>query len=163
MPPINLFQKKDSMIKEILAISGKPGLYKLVSRGVNMLIVESMDEKKKRMPAYATDRVVSVADISIYTNDGGETPLPGVFDSIKKEYEGKPVAINHKKADNEEVIAFFAKVLPNYDTDRVHVSDMRKVIAWYNILIGAGVTEFVEEKTEEAADAEAQADAPSAE
>lgn len=150
------------MIKEILAISGKPGLYKLVSRGANMLIVESMDEKRKRMPAYATDRVVSVADISIYTNDGKETPLPNVFDSIKKEYDGKAVDINSKKADSDEVIAFFAKVLPNYDTDRVHVSDMRKVISWYNILVGAGETDFVDDKTEEMQATEDTTDTPSA-
>lgn len=150
------------MVKEILAISGKPGLYKLVSKGTNMLIVESMDGKHKRMPAYATDRVVSVADISIYTNDGNETPLPNVFESIKKEYDGKAVDINSKKADNDEVISFFAKVLPNYDTDRVHVSDMRKVISWYNILVGADVTDFVEKKTEEAKTSE-ETDAKSAE
>jgi len=145
------------MIKEILAISGKPGLYKLVSRGNNMLIVETLDEQKRRMPAYATDRVVSVADISIYTDDGEDTPLPGVFESIKKEYDGKPVDINHKKADNDDVVAFFAKVLPNYDTDRVRVSDMRKVIAWYNILVAAGVTEFVDKESAEEAPAEGAA------
>ena len=138
------------MIKEVLAISGKPGLYRLVSRGKNMLIVESLDETKKRMPAYASDRVVAVAEISIYTDDGEDTPLICVFDSIKKLYEGKEVDINHKKADNDEVIAFFAKVLPNYDTDRVRVSDMRKVIAWYNILVKAGVTDFeLKEEKEE--------------
>lgn len=133
-------------MKEILAISGKPGLYKLVSRGNKMLIVETLDERKHRMPAYATDRVVAVADISIYTDDGEDTPLPGVFESIRKLYDGKTVDINHKKADNDEIIAFFKKALPNYDTDRVRVSDMRKVIAWYNILVAAGVTEFVEEE-----------------
>ncbi len=133
------------MVKEILAISGKPGLYKLVSRGKNMLIVETLDEQRKRMPAYASDRVVSVADISIYTDDGEDTPLTKVFDSIKTIYEGKLVDINHKKAENDEIIAFFAKVLPNYDTDRVRVSDMRKVIAWYNILTAAGETNFIEE------------------
>lgn len=139
------------MIKEVLAISGKPGLYRLVSRGKNMLIVESLDEQKKRMPAYASDRVVAVAEISIYTDDGEDTPLIKVFDSIKKEYEGKEVDINHKKAENDEVITFFAKVLPNYDTERVRVSDMRKVIAWYNILVRAGITDFElpEEKPEE--------------
>lgn len=136
------------MIKEILAISGKPGLYKLVSRGNNMLIVETLDEKKHRMPAYATDRVVSVADISIYTDNGEDTPLPGVFESIKQHYEGKTVDLNHKKADNDDIIAFFAKVLPNYDTDRVRVSDMRKVLAWYNILTAAGVTDFVDEPSD---------------
>ena len=140
------------MIKEVLAISGKPGLYRLISRGKNMLIVESLDESKKRMPAYASDRVVAVAEISIYTDDGEDTPLVNVFDSIKKLYEGKEVDINHKKAENDEVIAFFAKALPNYDTERVRVSDMRKVIAWYNILVKAGITDFElkEEKEEKA-------------
>ncbi len=143
------------MIKEVLAISGKPGLYRLISRGKNMLIVESLDESKKRMPAYASDRVVAVAEISIYTDDGEDTPLVNVFDSIKKLYEGKEVDINHKKAENDEVIAFFAKALPNYDTERVRVSDMRKVIAWYNILVKAGITDF-ELKEEKAETAENQ-------
>ncbi len=144
------------MMKEILAISGKPGLYKLVSKATNMLIVESLDEKKKRMPAHATDKIVSIANISIYTDDGQDTALPNVFESIKKEYDGKVVDINHKNADKDVVVGFFKKILPNYDVDRVHVSDMRKVIAWYNILVKAGVTEFVEddkepeEKTEDA-------------
>ncbi len=141
------------MIKEVLAISGKPGLYRLVSRGKNMLIVESLDDTKKRMPAYASDRVVAVSEISIYTDDGEDTPLINVFDSIKKLYEGKEVDINHKKADNDDIIAFFAKALPNYDTERVRVSDMRKVIAWYNILVKAGITDFEvkeEENKEEA-------------
>lgn len=141
------------MIKEVLAISGKPGLYRLVSRGKNMLIVESLDDTKKRMPAYASDRVVAVSEISIYTDDGEDTPLINVFDSIKKLYEGKEVDINHKKADNDDIIAFFAKALPNYDTERVRVSDMRKVIAWYNILVKAGITDFEvkeEEQKEEA-------------
>lgn len=138
------------MIKEVLAISGKPGLYRMISRGKNMLIVESLDEAKRRMPAYASDRVVAVSEISIYTDDGEDTPLVNVFDSIKKLYEGKEVDINHKKADNEEIIAFFAKALPNYDTERVRVSDMRKVIAWYNILVKAGVTDFeLKEEKEE--------------
>jgi hypothetical protein len=140
------------MIKEVLAISGKPGLYRLVSRGKNMLIVESLDDTKKRMPAYASDRVVAVSEISIYTDDGEDTPLINVFDSIKKLYEGKEVDVNHKKADNDDIIAFFAKALPNYDTERVRVSDMRKVIAWYNILVKAGITDFEvkEENKEEA-------------
>jgi len=145
------------MIKEVLAISGKPGLYRLVSRGKNMLIVETLDEAKHRMPAYASDRIVAIAEISIYTDDGEDTPLINVFDAIKRDYEGKEVDINHKKAENDEVIAFFAKVLPNYDPERVRVSDMRKVIAWYNILVKAGITDFEpkEEKEEEKKEAEA--------
>lgn len=136
-----------------MAISGKPGLYKLVSKATNMLIVEALDEKKKRIPAHATDKIVSIANISIYTDDGQDTALPNVFESIKKEYDGKVVDINHKNADKDVIIEFFKKVLPNYDVDRVHVSDMRKVIAWYNILVKAGITDFVEEnkQTEEKA------------
>ncbi len=136
------------MLKTILAISGKPGLYKLVSRGNKMLIVETVDSAKKRMPAYGADKVVSLADISIYTDDDNEVSLASVFESIKAKYEGKLVDISSNKADKQSVIDFFEAVLPNYDRDRVRVSDMRKVIAWYNILVANGITEF-EEKTEE--------------
>lgn len=143
------------MIRQILAISGKPGLYKLISRGNRNLIVETVDEKKKRMPAFGTDQVVSLADISIYTDDDKEVSLTSVFESIKNNYEGKAVDLSPKKADQEEIIAFFAKVLPNYDTDRVRVSDMRKVLAWYNILINNGINEFEPKAEETAAEAEA--------
>ena len=77
------------MLKTILAITGKPGLFKFVNRGKNMLIVESLDAAKKRQPAYATDKVVALSDISIYTNDDAEVPLASVFENIQKEYEGK--------------------------------------------------------------------------
>ena len=139
------------MLKTILAISGKPGLYKFISRGKNMLIVESLDATKKRQPAYATDRVVALADISIYTDDDKEIPLANVFQNIQKEYDGKTVDLHPKKASQDEVLAFFKKALPNYDADRVRVSDMRKVLAWYNILVEEGLTDFElkEETTEE--------------
>ena len=137
------------MLKTILAITGKPGLFKFVNRGKNMLIVESLDAVKKRQPAYATDKVVALSDISIYTNDDAEVPLASVFENIKKEYEGKSVDLSPKKASQNEIIQFFTKALPNYDTDRVHVSDMRKVLAWYNILVENGITEF-EDKEENA-------------
>lgn len=136
------------MIKQILAISGKPGLYKLISRGNKSLIVETVDEQKKRMPAFGADKVVSLGDISIYTNDDNEVSLASVFTSIKDNYDGKQVDLSPKKADQDDIIAFFAKVLPNYDTDRVRVSDMRKVLSWYNILVAYGITDF-EEKEEE--------------
>ncbi|MBQ0047535.1 MAG: DUF5606 domain-containing protein [Prevotellaceae bacterium] len=140
------------MIKQILAISGKPGLYKLISRGNKSLIVETVDEQKKRMPAFGADKVVSLGDISIYTNDDNEVSLASVFTSIKDNYDGKQVDLSPKKADQDDIIAFFAKVLPNYDTDRVRVSDMRKVLSWYNLLVAYGITDFEEkeeEKTEE--------------
>lgn len=144
------------MIKQILAISGKPGLYKLISRGNKSLIVETIDDKKKRMPAFGADRVVSLADISIYTDDDNEVSLSSVFESIKQNYEGKEVDLSPKKADQDDIIAFFAKVLPNYDQDRVRVSDMRKVLSWYNILVSNGYDEFEEKKEEEAEEAAAE-------
>lgn len=138
------------MLNTILAISGKPGLYKLVSRGNKMLIVETVDAQKKRMPAYGTDKVVSLADISIYTDDDSEVSLTSVLKSVKDKYEGKVVDMSPKKASNDEIIEFFASVLPNYDTDRVRVSDMRKVLSWYNILVGNGISDFEEPEAEAA-------------
>lgn len=132
------------MLKTILAISGKPGLYRLVSRGNKSLIVETVDDAKKRMPAFGADKVVSLADISIYTNDDSEVSLASVFESIKKNYDGNAVDLSPKKAEQDDIVAFFARVLPNYDTDRVRVSDMRKVLAWYNLLVNYGITEFEE-------------------
>ena len=140
------------MLKTVLAISGKPGLYRLVSRGNKMLIVETIDETKKRLPAHSADKVVSLADISIYTDDDNEVSLASVFESIKEKYNGKAVELSAKKADQSDIISFFEKVLPNYDTDRVRVSDMRKVLAWYNLLINDGMTSFVEENEESAAE-----------
>jgi len=140
------------MLKTILAISGKPGLYKLISRGNKSLIVETVDAQKKRMPAFGADKVVSLADISIYTDDDAEVSLPSVFESIKNNYDAKPVDMSPKKAPQDDVIAFFTKVLPNYDTDRVRVSDMRKVMAWYNLLVEYGITEFTEKEEEAPAD-----------
>ncbi len=144
------------MLKTILAISGKPGLYKLVSRGNKMLIVETVDSVKKRMPAYGADKVVSLADISIYTDDDNEVSLASVFESVKVKCEGKAVDISPNKADKQVVIEFFEEVLPNYDTDRVRVSDMRKVIAWYNILVNNGITEFEDKKDENAEEQQAE-------
>lgn len=139
------------MIKKILAISGKPGLYKLVSRGNKSLIVETIDEQKKRMPAFGAEKVVSLGDISIYTNDDKEVSLASVFESIKQNYNGTNVDLSPKKASQEDIIDFFAKVLPNYDTDRVRVSDMRKVLSWYNILVSNGINEFVATSADEEA------------
>ncbi len=140
------------MIKEILAVTGKPGLYKLVSRGNKMLIVETLDAQKKKMPVYVTNQVVGLGDISVYTDDGKDIPLAQVFDNIGKAFELKPVDMDYKKASPEDIKDWMLKVLPNYDTDRVRVGDMRKMLQWYNILINNGITEFLdkqEEKEEE--------------
>lgn len=138
------------MLKTILAISGKPGLYKLVSQAKNMLIVETVDAARKRMPVYASDKVISLGDIAMYTDDD-EVPLADVLESVKEKENGAVTAIDYKKASVEELNAFMAEVLPTYDRDRVHTSDIKKLIQWYNLLVSNGVTEFVE-KAEEVAE-----------
>lgn|SRR5574344_52233 len=132
------------MLQTILAISGKPGLYKLVSRGKMNLIVEALDETKKRMPAFATDRVTSLADIAMFT-DAEDVPLKDVLSSLKSKENGAVCSINPKKVGSKELREFFSEILPNYDRDRVHDSDIKKLISWYNILIQNGITDFEEE------------------
>lgn len=136
------------MLKTILAISGKPGLYRMVSRGNRSLVVESLDAAKKRQPAFATDRIISLADIAMYTDDE-EVPLRQVLNSIKNRQEGKAVSdINLKTASKDELFQFMAEVLPQFDRDRVHTSDVKKLIQWYNILVENGVTDFDEDLQE---------------
>lgn len=139
------------MLKTILAISGKPGLYKLISQAKNMLIVESVSPDKKRMPIYASDKVISLGDIAMYTNDD-EVPLGNVLEALKQKENGAVTALDYKKASAEELHAFMAEVLPEYDRDRVHTSDIKKLIQWYNLLIANGETEFVESVAEESAE-----------
>lgn len=139
------------MLRTILSISGKPGLYKLESHAKNMLIVESLIDKKK-IPAHAKDKVISLGDIAIYTEDG-ETPLHEVLTSVKEKENGEVASINPTKASTDELRAYFAEVLPNFDRDRVYPSDIRKLLNWYNILIKAGINEFTPAE-EQAAEAE---------
>ena len=138
------------MLNKILAIAGKPGLYKFVSRGNNMMVVETIDQSKKRMPAHAADKIVALSDISIYTDDDKEVPLADVLVNIKTQYDSKIVNLHHKKASQEEIVEFFEKALPNYDSERVHASDMRKVLQWYNILISNNIEDFSVEEKEDA-------------
>ena len=135
------------MLKNILAITGKPGLYRLVKRGTNMLIVESLLDGK-RMPTYARDKIISLADVSMYTT-GDDIELWKVLEAACKKEDGKPCAIDAKKADNKVVLAWFDEVLPDWDRDRVYPTDVRKLISWYNILINAGITTFKPEEDNE--------------
>ena len=139
------------MLKTILSISGKSGLYKLVSQGKNMLIVESLTDKK-RMPAYGTDKMISLGDIAMYT-DEDDVPLQEVFLSIKKKENGQPIAHDIKTATPDELRQYMGEVLPNFDRDRVHLSDIKKLIAWYNLLVANNLTDFepAEEETAEEA------------
>ena len=130
------------MLQTILAISGKPGLYKLVSRGNNNLIVEAVDETHRRIPVFASDRVTSLADIAMFT-DSEDVPLWQVLSNLRNLEEGKVSSLNYKKASAKELQDYFAQVLPEFDRDRVHNSDIKKLIQWYNLLVLNGITEFV--------------------
>lgn len=132
------------MQQTILAISGKSGLFKLISRGKNNLIVEALDATHRRMPAFATDRITSLADIAMFT-ETDDIPLMDVLENLKVLEEGKKASVDPKKASSNELQDYFTKVLPEWDRDRVHVSDIKKLISWYNILIEAGITDFKEE------------------
>ena len=129
------------MLQTILAISGKPGLYKLVSRGNNNLIVEAVDETHRRIPVFASDRVTSLADIAMFT-DSEDVPLWQVLSNLRNLEEGKVSSLNYKKASAKELQDYFAQVLPEFDRDRVHNSDIKKLIQWYNILVSNGISDF---------------------
>lgn len=138
------------MLRDILSITGKPGLYKLVSRGNNMLIVESLLDGK-RVPTYARDKIVSLGEISMYTM-GEDIALSEVLTKLGEKEGLKVASIDPKKADNDQLRDFFGEVLPDFDRDRVYPSDIRKLIQWYNILINAGITDFtIDEEGEEVA------------
>lgn len=140
------------MLKKILSISGRPGLYKLVSYGKNMLLVEALADGK-RFPVHTRDRVIALGDISIFTT-ADDIPLAKVLENVGKKFENK--AIDTKAYSTPEKLhEFIGTVLENWDEERVHNSDIKKIISWYNILIGAGITEFTaKEKEEEAKEEE---------
>lgn len=132
------------MLQTILSIAGRPGLYKLVSRGKMNLIVEALDETHKRQPAFATDRVTSLADIAMFT-DSEDIPLGDVLAKVRDKEGGKVASLNWRKASAKELQDYFAEVLPDFDRDRVHSSDIKKLLQWYEILVKAGITNFEEE------------------
>lgn len=128
-------------METILSISGKPGLYKLVSRGNKSLIVESIDALKKRNPIFGSDRVTSLGDIAMYTNEE-DIELWKVLKSMCEKEDKKKCSIDYKKSSSEQLHTYFAEILPDYDRDRVRDSDIKKLIQWYNILVENGYTDF---------------------
>ncbi|KGN72302.1 hypothetical protein HR11_08455 [Porphyromonas macacae] len=135
------------MLKKILSISGKPGLYKLISQGKNNIIVESL-LNGRRIPARVTDRIVSLADISMYTTSE-DKPLVEVLELLRIHQEGgKKIDLTLFK-DNEALRDFMASFMPDFDRERIYPSDIKKLFQWYNILIDYGFNKFEEEKTEE--------------
>ncbi|MDA3820698.1 MAG: DUF5606 domain-containing protein [Candidatus Delongbacteria bacterium] len=118
-------------LEGILAIGGKPGLYKMISQARNSIIVESLDTGK-RFPAFASAQISSLEDIAIYT-ETEEKPLIEVLNNIYELYDGGQT-ISHKSSKGD-IVVFMEKILPDYDQDRVHIGDIKKIIQWYHILI----------------------------
>lgn len=133
------------MLKTILSISGRPGLFKLLSNSKNMIIVESLQDNKK-IPVHARDRIVSLGDISIYT-ETDEVALQNILVAIKNKENGKPIEVP-ASSKVDQIKKYFAEILPEYDKDRVHISDMRKIYTWYNLLVNANI-DFEEPQKEE--------------
>lgn len=145
------------MLKEILSISGKPGLQKLISNSSNAIIVESLVDGK-RFPAYSNSKIIALEDISIYTEEE-DMPLKEVFKRMFAKENGKP-ALSHKES-NEKIITYFNEIVPEYDKERVYTSDMKKIVQWYNLLTEKGILNFneeEEEKKEEVAETAIQED-----
>ena len=148
------------MLKKILSVSGKPGLFRLISQGKNMFVVESLLDGK-REPVYLRDKVISLHDIAIYTAEE-EMPLSQVLTKVWEKEGGKPIVY---KADitSDELKAYLETILPDFDRDSVYPTDIQKMIKWYNVLINAGFTTFAdieEEGTAEADEPTETADAP---
>ena len=131
------------MLKTILSVSGKPGLYRLLSQGKNNLIVESL-QTGQRIPIHPKYRVVSLGDISMFT-DAEDVALSEVLTRVHQRQAGALFADDLLK-DGEALRSVFAEVLPSYDRDRVYTSDIKKLFTWYNILVSANITTFTEEE-----------------
>ena len=140
------------MLKKILSISGRPGLYQLISYGRNMLIVEPLPTGR-RFPVHSRERVMSLGDISIFTMSE-DVPLSQVLENIGKKFDNKTFDVKSYTTP-DQLHEFMNSALENWDTERVRDSDIKKIISWYNILVEAGITDFAakaEEEEEKAAE-----------
>ncbi len=133
-------------LHNVLVISGKPDLSELVSHTKGGAIVKNLVTGVK-YPVFKNDRISALAEIRMFAVDG-ETPLEDVFKNIYDKEQGKPVSIDYKKVDSTTLYDYFGQVMSNYDPDRVHVSDVKKVLSWYNILLEAGKMTFDNEPAE---------------
>lgn len=134
------------MLKQILSITGKPGLFKMVTANGHVLVVEDI-KSGKRFSVSPREKVISLGDVAMYTIDE-DKPLPEIFEACYKINEGKPLDLKSLQ-NGGKLSEEFGKVLPEYDRDRVYQSDIKKMFTWYNALLEAGFTSFVESKEEE--------------
>lgn len=134
------------MLRQILAITGKPGLFKIISQGNRMLLVEDL-KSKKRLPVHSRDKVVSLGDIAMYT-DQGDKPLGEILDLVYARNEGKTIDVKALLAEGK-LRDEFAEVIPDFDRERVYDNDIKKLFTWYNLLTEEGFTKFAEEPAAE--------------
>lgn len=135
-------------LSNILAVAGKPDLNELISRTKSGAIVKNLVNGQK-FPVFSTSNISPLSEIRMFTTSG-EKPLEEVMGSIYKVLEAKPTDFDPKKVESKVLFDLMGKVLPDYDTERVHASDAKKLFSWYNVLLGAGKLEpTADEKTEE--------------
>ncbi|MBN3034037.1 MAG: DUF5606 domain-containing protein [Bacteroidales bacterium] len=132
-------------LTKIVTISGKPGLYRMISETKHGMVVESMQDNRK-FTVFSHERVSALQEISIYT-DSDEVALKTVFKAIFDKENGGPV-LSHK-SDENELKSYFEGIVGNYDRDRVYISDIRKVLHWYNILQEMGLLDFAGDEAAE--------------
>lgn len=133
------------MLRTILTVTGKPGLFKIVSQGKGTLVVEDL-ATKKRFPIHARDKVSSLGDIAMYT-ESGDTPLSEILDKVYAKHNGEKVDVQ-ALVKTDGLRTAFEEVVEDYDRDRVYNSDIKKLFTWYNILLDAGYTKFTKEEEE---------------
>jgi hypothetical protein len=148
-------------LTKIVSISGKAGLFTVVSQGKNAVIVESLADQK-RFPAFGHEKMSSLEEISVFTT-GEDRPLKDIFKAFHEKLEGKETL--DPKSDNNALLKFFADMVPDFDKERVYVSDIRKMMIWYNLLLAHNLLDFTEvpeEKAETAEPGETDAEKPEA-
>ncbi len=133
------------MLSKILSVTGRHGLYKLISTGKNLNIVESLADGR-RLPVYLHEKVVALSDVSIYTNEG-DIPLREVLKRMKEKENGGKASVRPKASGNE-LFAYLRELLPDYNRESVYASDVKKIITWYNILMENQIDLEEEERNE---------------
>ncbi len=136
-------------IKDFIAISGQPGLYKLVSQGKSILIAENL-ETGHRLPVHSSSHVSSMEEIAVFT-ETEDKPLKEVFFEIHQKEDGKTI-LDPKKSTTDQIKEYFATILPTYDRNKVYVSDMKKILTWYNILVTSGKIDWTMDEPAESAE-----------
>ncbi|MCL2026916.1 MAG: DUF5606 domain-containing protein [Bacteroidales bacterium] len=126
-------------LTEYYSVPGKPGVFKMLSQSKNGAIMESLIDGK-RLPVFISDKISSLEEIGMFTNQD-DVPLKTVFQTIFRKEDGKEASVS-PKADNKTLQAYFSEVLPDWDQDRVYMSDIKKVVTWYNLLVSKNLIDL---------------------